>query len=81
MARANRWQCLRRRCQSSTLADAQEVVRVLSLMAARREVFLLKSDGLDIEDSQLEDGGASVMDLAALAQVNGALSSSSMPAM
>jgi hypothetical protein len=53
----------------NTLADAQEVVRFYRLRWRIEEVFrLMKSDGLDIEDSQLETAGR-LMNLAALALV------------
>jgi Transposase DDE domain len=42
----------------ATLADAREVVRLYRLRWRIEEVFrVLKSDGLDIEESQLETGG------------------------
>lgn len=53
----------------ATLADAQEVVRLYRLRWRIEEVFrVLKSDGLNIEDSQLETAGR-LFNLAALALV------------
>lgn len=53
----------------ATLADAQEVVRLYRLRWRIEEVFrVLKSDGLDIEESQLETAGR-LLNLAALALV------------
>lgn len=53
----------------ATLADAQEAVRLYRLRWRIEEVFrLMKSDGLDIEDSQLETAGR-LLNLAALALV------------
>ena len=53
----------------TTLAEAQEVVRLYRLRWRIEEVFrVLKSDGLDIEDSQLETAGR-LLNLAALALV------------
>jgi hypothetical protein len=53
----------------ATLADAQEVVRLYRLRWRIEEVFrILKSDGLDIEDSQLEAAGR-LFNLAALGLV------------
>jgi hypothetical protein len=53
----------------ATLADAQEVVRLYRLRWRIEEVFrIMKRDGLDIEDSQLETAGR-LMNLAALALV------------
>jgi hypothetical protein len=53
----------------ATLADAQEVVRFYRLRWRIEEVFrVVKSDGLDIEDSQLETAGR-LLNLAALGLV------------
>jgi hypothetical protein len=53
----------------ATLADAEEVVRLYRLRWRVEEVFrIMKSDGLDIEDSQLETAGR-LLNLAALALV------------
>jgi hypothetical protein len=53
----------------ATLADAQEVVGFYRLRWRIEEVFrITKSDGLDIEDSQLETAGR-LFNLAALALV------------
>jgi len=53
----------------ATLADAQQVVRFYRLRWRIEEVFrLMKSDGLDIEHSQLETAGR-LLNLAALALV------------
>lgn len=53
----------------ATLADAQEVVRLYRLRWRIEEVFrIMKSDGLDIEESQLETAGR-LLNLAALALV------------
>lgn len=53
----------------ATLADAQEVVRLYRLRWRIEEVFrILKSDGLDLEDSQLETAGR-LFNLAALGLV------------
>lgn len=53
----------------ATLADAQEVVRLYRLRWRIEEVFrILKSDGLDIEDSQIETAGR-LFKLAALGLV------------
>ena len=53
----------------TTLADVQEAVRLYRLRWRIEEVFrVLKSDGLDIEDSQLETAGR-LLNLAALGLV------------
>jgi hypothetical protein len=53
----------------ATLAEAQEVVRLYRLRWRIEEVFrIMKSDGLDIEDSQLETAGR-LLNLSALALV------------
>ena len=53
----------------ATLADAQDVVRLYRLRWRIEEVFrVLKSDGLDIEESQLETAGR-LLNLAALGLV------------
>lgn len=53
----------------ATLAEAQEVVRLYRLRWRIEEVFrILKSDGLDLEDSQLETAGR-LLNLAALGLV------------
>jgi hypothetical protein len=53
----------------ATLADAQEVVRLYRLRWRIEQVFrIMKSDGFDIEDSQLETA-TRLMNLAALALV------------
>jgi hypothetical protein len=56
----------------ATLGDAQEVVRLYRLRWRIEEVFrVLKSNGLNIEDSQLETAGR-LLNLAALALVSAA---------
>jgi hypothetical protein len=61
--------CLLTTLPVATLADAQEVVRLYRLRWRIEEVFrLMKSDGLDIENSQLETADR-LLNLAALALV------------
>jgi hypothetical protein len=61
--------CLLTTLPVATLADAQEVVRFYRLRWRIEEVFrVMKSDGLDIEDSQLETAGR-LLKLSALALV------------